>query len=191
MLVLNRRPGESIIIERDISVRVDSASDRKAWLCVEAPGVDTPVRLAASVVAEDEVRFEVGAPASVSFDADGVRVEVGDASHPASAAQATIALNLRAGQSVAIGDGLRVGIGPMNRSNPCVSLEGPLMGSDVRITVIRQVGSYVRLGVDAPGRRVYRKELWDEVVGANQAAAGEDLSALLGTAPAGTSTPPP
>jgi len=44
-------------------------------------------------------------------------------------------------------------------------------------------GAEARIGIDAPvGQRVYRKELWLELLGANQAAAdwqGEELSELL------------
>ncbi|MGH9088509.1 MAG: carbon storage regulator [Acidimicrobiales bacterium] len=181
MLVLNRRPGESIIIEHGINLTVLSVTDRKVWLCIEAPGVEPPVRVSASAVSDDAARLEVGAPTAITMDGDRIAVAVGGEGHPALSAQATFSLNRSVGQSVTVGDGLVVGIGSVAKGNPCVTLEGPKIGTGLRITLIRPAGSYVRIGVEAPDRRVYRKELWDDMVAANKAAAGEDddLSSLL------------
>lgn len=181
MLVLNRRPGESIVIEHGIHLTVLSVTDRKVWLFLEAPGVDPPVRVSATAVSDEEARLEIGAPAAIAVDGDQITVEVGGEGHPAMATQATFSLNRSVGQSVAVGDGLRLGIGSVAKGNPCITIEGPSIGSGLRITLIRPAGSYVRIGVEAPERRVYRKELWDDMVAANQAAAGEDddLSSLL------------
>ena len=63
-----------------------------------------------------------------------------------------------------------------------------VINGDIRITVVSIRGNQVRIGVEAPERRVYRKELWDDMVAANKAAAGEgdDLTSLLaGEHPAG------
>ena len=186
MLVLNRRPGESIVIERGIHLTVLSVTDRKVWLCIEAPGVEPPVRVSATAISEEEARLEIGAPTALGLHGDDIRVEVGGEGHPALATQATFSLNRTVGQSLSVGDGLQVGIGSVAKGNPCITLDGPTIGSGVRITLIRPAGSYVRIGVEAPDRRVYRKELWDDMVTANQAAAGEDddLSSLLAGDPA-------
>jgi sRNA-binding carbon storage regulator CsrA len=180
MLVLNRRAGESIVIEDGIQLSVLSVTDRKVWLCIEAPGVDPPVRVSASAVSETEARFEIGAPISVEIDEEEARVEVARSGHPSIQAQATIGFNRRVGESVVVGNGLRVGLASLTKGNPSLTLEGPNMADGLTITVIRPVGRYVRIGVDAPDRRVYRKELWDDVMAANKAAAGDaDLSSLL------------
>lgn len=180
MLVLNRRAGESIVIEDGIQLSVLSVTDRKVWLCIEAPGVDPPVRVSASAVSETEARFEIGAPISVAIDDKEARVEVARGGHPSIQAQATIGFNRRVGESVVVGDGLRVGLASLTKGNPSLTLEGPDMADGLTITLIRPVGRYVRIGVDAPDRRVYRKELWDDVMAANKAAAGDaDLSSLL------------
>lgn len=186
MLVLNRRPGESIVIEHGVQVSVLSVSDRKVWLCIEAPGVDPPVRVSASAVSDTEARIEIGAPVSISLEDGLARVEVARPGHPAIHAQATVGLNRRIGESVAVGDTLRVGLGSLAKGNPSLTIEGPTIADGLRITLIRPVGSYVRIGVEAPDRRVYRKELWDDVMAANRAAAGDgELSALLDGAPPG------
>lgn len=184
MLVLNRRPGESIVIEHDVHVSVLSVSDRKVWLSIEAPGVDPPVRFSATAVSETEARIEIGAPVSVSIGEGDAHVEVASPGHPAIEAQATVGLNRRIGESVAVGASLRVGLGSLAKGNPTLAIDGPTIAPGLRITLIRPVGSYVRIGVEAPDRRVYRKELWDDVMAANRAAAGDDeLSAMLSGGP--------
>ncbi|MGH8980136.1 MAG: carbon storage regulator [Acidimicrobiales bacterium] len=180
MLVLNRRAGESIVIENGVQLSVLSVSDHKVWLCIEAPGVEPAVRVSATAVSETEARIEIGAPVAVEIDDQGARVEVASAGHPSIQAQATVGFNRRVGESVAVGDGLRVGLASLTKGNPSLMLEGPDMADGLTITLIRPVGRYVRIGVDAPQRRVYRKELWDDVMAANKAAAGdEDLTSLL------------
>lgn len=184
MLVLNRRPGESIVIEHGVQVSVLSVTDRKVWLCIEAPGVDPPVRVSATAVSDTEARIEIGAPVSMTLEEGHVRVDVAQPGHPAMHAQATVGLNRRIGETVAVGDALRVGLGSLAKGNPSLTIEGPNIADGLRITLIRPVGNYVRIGVEAPDRRVYRKELWEDVMAANRAAAGEgDLSALLDAAP--------
>jgi sRNA-binding carbon storage regulator CsrA len=186
MLVLNRRPGESIVIEHGIQLTVLSVTDRKVWLGLEAPGIDPAVRVSATAVSDEVARLEIGAPTAVSMEGEAIRVEVGGEGHPAIAAQATFSVNRTVGQSLAVGEDLRIGVGSVAKGNPCITLESPTIGSGLRITLIRPAGSYVRIGVEAPDRRVYRKELWDDMVAANKAAAGEgdDLSSLLAGEPA-------
>ncbi len=180
MLVLNRRPGESIVIEHGVQVSVLSVTDRKVWLSIEAPGVDPPVRVSATAVSDTEARIEIGAPVSMSVDDNGVRVEVAHPGHAAVRAQATVGLNRRIGESITVGDALRVGLGSLAKGNPTLTIDGPEIAEGLRVTLIRPVGSYVRVGVEAPDRRVYRKELWADVMAANRAAAGDgELSALL------------
>jgi sRNA-binding carbon storage regulator CsrA len=64
---------------------------------------------------------------------------------------------------VEIGEDLWVAIASISKGNPCVTFGGKAIGDPFSITLIRPAGSYVRLGVDAPNRRVYREELWDFV----------------------------
>lgn len=180
MLVLNRRPGESIVIEHGVQVSVLSVTDRKVWLSIEAPGVDPPVRVSATALSDTEARIEIGAPVSLSLEDGAVRVDVARPGHLAARAQATIGLNRRVGESVHVGDSLTVGLGSLAKGNPTLSIEGPSIADGLRITLIRPVGNYVRIGVEAPDRRVYRKELWDDVLASNRAAAVDgELAALL------------
>ncbi len=61
-----------------------------------------------------------------------------------------------------------------DHSRPYLVLGGPAIDTELKIAFIRPVGNSVRLGVDAPGRRIYRKELWEALVAANRAALGAD-----------------
>lgn len=191
MLVLNRRGGESIVIDHGIEVMVLSVSDRKVWLGIEAPDLSVPVRLSAVALSDKAVRIEIGAPRRVAVD-DEIRIEVASSTHPSFASHGVVGFTRLIGQSITvtpcIGDGdagsatssdVKIGVASLAKGNPSLSIEGPRIGTGVRVTVVRQTGSYVRIGVEAPGRRVYRKELWEEVVSANRvAAAAEDLSSL-------------
>lgn len=158
MLVLNRRPGESVIIEPDVHVTVLSVADRRVRISVRAPGVP-PLRVSATVVSANEARLEIGPLESVSFADDAIRVRTASDAHAASDAQAALAVNCTVGSRVAVGDDLWVGVAAVSKGNPCVAFGGPAIGDEVRITLIRPAGSYVRLGVEAPDRRVYREEL--------------------------------
>ena len=66
--------------------------------------------------------------------------------------------------------------------------ESIVIGDDVIVKVIEVRGDVVRLGVEAPASvRIYREELYRELVEANRAAAAgpqEELSALLAQAAA-------
>lgn len=184
MLVLNRRPGESIIIEPDMELTVLSVADRRVWISLDAPGTVPSLRVSASAVTASEGRLEIGPVASIDFDGDDVRITTGEEGHPAGALQATVALHRLAGQRVRVGDDFYVGIASLSKGNPCVAFGGPAIGDEVRVTLIRPAGNYVRLGVDAPERRVYRKELW-EVVQAGDQPPVPLLAGTVGAEPAG------
>ncbi len=187
MLVLNRRPGESIVVEGGIHVTVSSVVDRKVYLRVTAPGLDQPLRLSSAAVSEEDVRVEVGSPTSVRIGPDEVHVDVAGDDEPAVAVDAMLSVVRRIGESVTIGDGLTITVAAISKGNPCLVITGPAIGFSVTVTVLRTMGSYVRVGIDAPSdRRVFRKELWDDVAAANRAAAGDltdDLAALVGDRP--------
>jgi len=172
VLVLNRRPGESILVEEGIDICVLQAGTDSLFLRIAAPRVDPSVVLGATAVSTRELRLQIGAPSKAWIDEDGVHVEVAGGGHPATAGHATLSFSCRSGLVARVGEGLELGVGPTERGHPCLTLDGPAVGVQVRLALIRLSKSCVRLGVDAPGRRVYRKELWDAVVAANTAAAG-------------------
>lgn len=178
MLVLNRRPGETIVIEPDLRVTVLSVTDRRVWIGLRSSAFPE-LRVSASVVSPGEARLEIVPMSSVIFDGDRVRIVAGADGDLATTARAGIAVDRKPGERVEIGDDLWVALAAISKGNPSVTFGGSSIGEPFSITLIRPAGSYVRLGVDAPDRRVYREELWDVV----QASGGTRLNGDDGAAP--------
>jgi len=63
--------------------------------------------------------------------------------------------------------------------------EGIIIGDDIKLTVVEIKGGTVRIGIDAPkDKKIYRQELYDEIMAQNRNSTGwtlEDLD-LLGAA---------
>jgi carbon storage regulator len=63
--------------------------------------------------------------------------------------------------------------------------EGIIIGDDIKLTVVETKGGNVRIGIDAPkDKKIYRQELYDEIMAQNRNSTGwslEDLD-LLGVA---------
>ncbi len=163
MLVLNRRPGESIIIEPDLRMTVLSLADRRVWIGLSAPGAFPELRVSATVVSPGEARLEIVPTSSIVFEEGRVRVTTAPEGAPATAVRAGLAVDRKPGESVEVGDDLWVAVASISKGNPSLTFGGKTIGDAFSVTLIRPAGSYVRLGVDAPNRRVYREELWEVV----------------------------
>ncbi len=163
MLVLNRRPGESIVIEPDLRVTVLSVTDRRVWIGLCVGGASRTLRVCATVVSADEARLEIVPMSGVQFVGDRVRITMATDDDPAGAARAGLAIDRRPGERIEVEDDVWVSVASVSKGNPTVTFGGSAIGDELGITLIRPAGSYVRLGVDAPNRRVYREELWEAV----------------------------
>jgi carbon storage regulator CsrA len=163
MLVLNRRPGESIIIEPDLRVTVLSLSDRRVWIGLRAPGAVVELHISATVVSPEEARLEIVPASSVAFERGRVRITTAPQGAAAATMRAGLAVDRKPGEWVEVGEDLRIAVASITKGNPSLEFDGKAIGNAFSITLIRPAGSYVRLGVDAPDRRVYREELWDVV----------------------------
>ncbi len=163
MLVLNRRPGESIIIEPHLRLTVLSLTDRRVWIGLSTPGAFPELRVSATVVSPEQARLEIVPTSSIVFDGDRVRITTAPQGATATTVRAGLAVDRRPGESVEVGDDMWVAVGAISRGNPSLEFGGDAIGSTFSVTLIRPAGSYVRLGVDAPDRRVYREELWNVV----------------------------
>lgn len=163
MLVLNRRPGESIIIEPDLRVTVLSSTDRRVWIGLSAPGAFPELRVSAMVVSPERARLEIVPTSSIVFDGDRVRITTAAEGAAATTVRAGLAVDRKPGEWVEVGDDLRVAVASISKGNPTLEFGGEAIGDAFSVTLIRPAGSYVRLGVDAPDRRVYREELWNVV----------------------------
>jgi sRNA-binding carbon storage regulator CsrA len=174
MLVLNRRPGESIIIEPGLVVTVLSVAERRVWIAVDGPGLPA-LRACAVATGATSARLEVGPVAAVSYEGESVSVAIATGDHPAVAPVATLALSRNPGERILLDQQAWVGIASVAKGNPCLELGGADLDPEVRITLIRPAGNYVRLGVDAPERRVYRRELWESVQAGEPPSGGAVL----------------
>ena len=178
MLVLNRRPGESIHVEGDIDISVLRATHESVWLRIAGERIAPSVLLGVTALSPVELRLELGAPLRAWVDDHEVRIEVAGHGHLSAVTHATFSFLCRPGQAARVGEGLELGVEPTEHGHPCLLLGGEAVGASLRIALIRMAKSCVRLGIDAPGLRVHRKELWEALVAANTAAAGTagDLS---------------
>ncbi len=178
MLVLNRRPGESILVEGGLVLSVLRVANQVVWLKIAGETIAPPVLLGVTAVSHEELRLEIGAPLRAWVDEDGVRVEVASGGHLSVVKHATLSFLCRPGHVARVGEGLELWVEPTERGHPALTLAGPAVGAQVRLAMIRLTKACARIGVDAPGLRVHRKELWEELVAANTAAAGtsDDLA---------------
>ncbi len=179
MLVLNRRPGESIVIEPDLRVTVLSVTDRRVWVGISSASAFRELRVSATVLSPSEARLEIVPMSSVVFDGEQVRISTGAEGDAAETLHAGLAVDRQPGQRVDVGDELWVAVSSISKGNPTITFGGGVIGEEFSITLIRPAGSYVRLGVDAPNRRVYREELWDAVQASG--TSREDTQAVLAT----------
>lgn len=181
MLVLNRHFGESIIIEGGISVTVLSAKDRTVWLKVEGDVLYPPLFLGALGTSPTSMRLSIGSPLSMLVAEAGIRVALASGDHPSRPSQTLVSFECRTGDEVFVDNGIVLGVKATEHEHPNLILSGESLGEAVALAFIKPFGNWVRLGVDAPGRRVYRKELWEELTASNVAAvtSDDDLSDLL------------
>jgi sRNA-binding carbon storage regulator CsrA len=171
VLVLNRRRGESIYVEEDIDICVLRSTHQAVWLRIAGERIAPPLLLGATALSSEEVRLEIGAPLRAHVDGHEVRIEVASPGQLSVAAHATLSFHCRPGHVAKVGGDLEVGVGPTEHGHPSLTLGGRVIGTHLRLALIRLSTSCVRLGIDAPGRRVYRKELWDALVATNTASA--------------------
>lgn len=156
MLVLNRRPGEAILVEPDIRIKVVSVLERKATLAMSSGTLPAPVQVSASLT-NGLARLEVGPLAGVSFE-DGVHVDIASDKHPRPHAQAALVICCQLNEEIEVGSGLLIAV-TATKGSPRITFSGPDIGEPFSVVVIRPATSSARFGIDAAGRKVYREEL--------------------------------
>lgn len=181
MLVLRRRANEVIVFDGGLSLTVLEIASHRAWLGFEAPSLGGVVALASLEVDADGALVAVRSPTSVEYE-DGVTTIGLAESNLARAAH--LALRLGVGDELVF-KGMRVVLAGVEHERATLTIEVEGMAGPIAVSVHAITGAEVRLGIDAPDDvRVYRKELWLDLLGANQAAAAwssGDLDGLLGT----------
>ncbi|MFA6687628.1 MAG: carbon storage regulator CsrA [Desulfuromonas sp.] len=57
--------------------------------------------------------------------------------------------------------------------------EGIIIGDDIKLTIVETKGGNVRIGIDAPkDKKIYRQELYDEIMAQNRNSTGWSLDDL-------------
>lgn len=190
MLVLRRRSQEVIVFEGGLTLTVLELVDHKAWLGLDAPSLARTLALAPLAVSETTVTLGVRSPAAVIYGPGTTHVEL-DLARDADDRRAVLSLCLEVGERVEF-PGLSLEVGPISNGRAALGLDVACLGRRVAVSVHSVSGVEARIGIDAPDDiRVVRKELWLEMVGANEAASQwstEDLGAFL--APKGPTTAP-
>ncbi len=160
MLVLNRRPGGSIIIDPDIKLTVLSVVDHQVRIGLRSARVDPMLCVRAAVVAPTTVRVELGPMAAVSVEGDTVQVTLPERDRRVLRPDAVLAIDRQSGERIEIGGELWVSPSVTSDGFPCLTYGGRVIGERFSITAIRPQGGGVRLGIDAPARKVVREEIW-------------------------------
>lgn len=182
MLVLRRRPGESIVFDGGMRICVAGLEGQRAWLEIAAPGLDVPVTVAVLEGDSDHARIGVRSPRAVAHDGESgdVHVEI------APPDDTTLLVRRSVGERLVVGDlELAVAASGSERAElriNCTALSGPVV-----LSAFPASGGEVKLGIDAPREvRVLREEVWRELEAANTDAGRQwspeelaDLSATL------------
>jgi len=190
MFVIRRHAGEAVMFEGGLAVTVHAIVDRAAWLAFTSPDIAGAVVVA--VVAADPERLcvAVAGPEGLTPSADGRTTTVAVSAEVAGpAADRVLLVGVSPGQRIEF-DGLSLGAAPSGSDKPALlAVEAPALGGPVELAIITVSKFDATIGVAAPpDLRVYRLEVWEQLLEANRAAAGweaGDLAALARGGPAG------
>lgn len=179
MLVLRRRSQEVIVFEGGLSVTVLDVTDHRAWLGFEAPSIPSVVAISSQVL--DTERAQIGVRSPSSLVTTGRRTTVALTPGPPDP-NAVLQLTRHVGDEIAC-EGITFTVASIANARVSLSLEVACIGRPVAVSVHSISGLEARIGIDAPDDlRVYRKELWLELLDANRGAAGwseDNLGALI------------
>jgi len=182
MFVIRRREAEAIMFEGGLTVTVDAIAERAAWLRFESPEIPGSLVVAVLEAAPARLCVGVAAPESLKVSAGGsttsVTVAPGEAPGPPGR---VLLVNAVPGQRIEF-DGLTLGVVPSGTAKPALlAVETPALGGQVELAIITVSKFDVTVGISAPpDLRVYRLEVWRQLLEANQAAAGWQPGDLAG-----------
>lgn len=179
MLVLRRRPCESIVFDGGLKITVTALQDQRAWLAISAPDVTDPVVLAVLSVGTEEACIGVRGPDTIARD--GAVLTLGTR-----ADDDLVLLTTRRPGDILRFSGLNVTIDAVETDRAVLGLELAAITGRVTISAFPATGGEVKIGIDAPREvRVFREEVWRELESANtNAGAGwspSELEALSST----------
>jgi sRNA-binding carbon storage regulator CsrA len=170
MLVLRRRSQEVIVFEGGLTLTVVELVDHHAWLSFEGPGIDGAITFSPMATNETTATIGIRSPSSITFDGSTGKVTRSSTTDPASD-RAVILLRIDVGERIDF-DGLGLELSSLANGRATLTVDVACLPSRVGVAVHAVSGAEARIGIDAPPEiRVTRKELWLEMLAANQGAS--------------------
>lgn len=179
MLVLRRRPLESILFDGGLKITLVGVVDQHAWLSLSAPCLSAEVVLSPVQSTAGSVCLALRGPRAISEENDGLHLELGGSPN-------TVLLVNRAIGEVLHTSGLALCLKAVETGRAVLKVELACITGEIGVSIFSVTGSEAKIGIEAPREvRVLRDEVWRELEAAN-AGAGEawsesDLAALTAT----------
>ncbi len=176
MLVLRRRPNESILFDGGLKMTLAGLEEHRAWLSFAAPCLVDPVTLAAVHVSGDGACLGVRRPRTVGDDGPVLGVRTGGAE------AGVLLVNRAVGELLAF-EGLTVTLQAVESERAVLRLALAVLPGPVDVSIFSVTGAEAKIGIEAPREvRVFREEVWQELEAANTGAGARwsesDLAAL-------------
>lgn len=176
MLVLRRRPTESILFDGGLKMTLAALQEHRAWLGFAAPCLAEPVTLAALQVAPGGACIGIRGPRTVGSDGAALEVRTGGAE------AAVLLVNRQIGERLVF-EGMTVTLQAVEADRAVLRLSLEVVPGPVDVSIFAVTGAEAKIGIEAPREvRVFREEVWQELEAANTGAGARwsesDLAAL-------------
>lgn len=177
MLVLRRRPLESILFDGGIKLTVAGLADHRAWIALSAPALESDLVLSVASVSGDSACIAIQGPASVRREGAALEIttEAGDS-------ERVLLVNRRVGEPLRL-PGLTLSVSAIEHDRALLRLELAGIAGPIGLSVFPVAGAEVKIGIEAPEHiRVFRQEVFEELAAANTGASEQwsesDLASL-------------
>jgi carbon storage regulator len=176
MLVLRRRPSESILFDGGLKMTLVGLQEHRAWLGFVAPCLPEPLTIAALSVEEGTACLGIRAPRLVGQAGSCLEVRTGGSDE-------TVLLVKRAvGEQLGFA-GMTLTLQAIEQERAVLRLELEVLPGPVDVSIFSVTGAEAKIGIEAPREvRVFREEVWQELEAANTQASAAwsetDLASL-------------
>ena len=179
MLVLRRRPTESILFDGGLKMTLAGLQEHRAWLTFAAPCLAEPVTLAALGVAGGEACVGIRGPRAVGEGGRALEVTAGGSD------AAVLLVNRGVGDQLVFA-GMTVTLQAVEADRAVLRLSLDGLPGPVDVSIFSVTGAEAKIGIEAPREvRVFREEGWQELEAANADAGARwsesDLASLSTT----------
>ena len=179
MLVLRRRPTESILFDGGLKMTLAGLQEHRAWLTFAAPCLAEPVTLAALGVAGGEACVGIRGPRTVGDGGRTLEVAAGGSD------AAVLLVNRGVGDQLVF-SGMTVTLQAVEADRAVLRLSLEILPGPVDVSIFSVTGAEAKIGIEAPREvRVFREEVWQELEAANADAGARwsesDLASLSTT----------